>query len=101
MLQDKLQGARIVIVGGSSGIGFSVARLSLAAGAAKVTIGSSSQERVDIAIQKLKDESPAGEVEGYIVNAKHADQIQSFFDRIGHFDHLVRVKPTPKERQNS
>jgi NAD(P)-dependent dehydrogenase (short-subunit alcohol dehydrogenase family) len=80
MLQDKLQGSRIVIVGGSSGIGFAVARLCLASGAAKVTIGSSNNERVDNAVQKLKSElqDTTSQVEGYVVDAKHEDQIKSF-----------------------
>jgi|ERR1700676_254536 NAD(P)-dependent dehydrogenase (short-subunit alcohol dehydrogenase family) len=98
MLQDKLQGARIVIIGGSSGIGFAVARLSLASGAAKVTIGSSSQERVDLAVQKLKNEfqDAAEKIEGYSVNGKQTDTILLFFDRVGQFDHLVRVNFTTK-----
>jgi NAD(P)-dependent dehydrogenase (short-subunit alcohol dehydrogenase family) len=92
MIQDKLHGARIVIIGGSSGIGFSVARLSLAAGAAKVIIGSSSQERVDAAVQKLNAEfqNASGKIRGIAVDAKDTDQIKSFFDSIGQFDHLVR-----------
>jgi NAD(P)-dependent dehydrogenase (short-subunit alcohol dehydrogenase family) len=98
MLQDKLQDSRIIIVGGSSGIGFAVARLSLASGAAKVTIGSSNKERVDSAVQKLKCDlqGTSGQVEGYVVDAKHEDQIQLFFDRIGQFDHLVRVNMIPR-----
>lgn len=100
MLQDTLHNTHIIIIGGSSGIGFGVARLSLFSGAKKVTIGSSNQGRVDAAVKKLNDEfslwtesnggGVIGVAEGWVVDVKSDEQIRGFFDKVGAFDHLVR-----------
>lgn len=49
---SKLQNARILIIGGSSGLGFCVAEACLEFGAI-VTISSSNEERVAAAVQRL------------------------------------------------
>ncbi|KAK3996374.1 short chain dehydrogenase [Cladorrhinum sp. PSN332] len=53
----KLQDRHVLIIGGSSGIGYAVADGSLASGA-KVTISSSSQNKISTAINQLKSEYP-------------------------------------------
>ena len=50
--RDELKGKRVVVIGGSSGIGFAVARRALDAGA-EVLIGSSNEARVGSAVSRL------------------------------------------------
>lgn len=52
--RPKLQGARVLILGGSSGVGFGVAQALLELGAATVIISSSSQDRLTKAVDRLK-----------------------------------------------
>jgi len=78
-LQDK----RVVVLGGSSGIGFAVAELAASQGA-KVVIASSNRERVQKAI-----ESVGGEVQGQAVDFSDEGAVATFFAKLGSFDHLV------------
>jgi NAD(P)-dependent dehydrogenase (short-subunit alcohol dehydrogenase family) len=78
-LKDK----RVVVIGGSSGIGFAVAQAALADGAS-VVIGSSGPANVEAAAQRL---GPGAE--GFAVNVREEAQVAAFFERIGAFDHLV------------
>jgi NAD(P)-dependent dehydrogenase (short-subunit alcohol dehydrogenase family) len=78
-----LNGKRIVILGGSSGIGLAVAQAAAKEGASLV-IASSRQDRIDAALQQL----PAG-TQGQAVDLGDAAAIQALFARLGEFDHLV------------
>ena len=69
---NKLEGKLVVVIGGSSGIGFAIAEASIEYGA-KVTIASSSQGRVDAAVEKLKMSYPEAEVSGVKVDLKSND----------------------------
>lgn len=77
-LKDK----RIVIIGGSSGIGLAVAQGALREGA-RVTVSSSRQETVDKGLSKLKG------AEGMVADVKDEAQLATLFSRVGTFDHLV------------
>jgi NAD(P)-dependent dehydrogenase (short-subunit alcohol dehydrogenase family) len=77
-----LNGKRIVVLGGSSGIGLATAEAAVREGAA-VVIVSSRQARVDEALAKLPG------AEGYAVDLTDATAVQALFGRIGAFDHLV------------
>lgn len=55
---SKLHGARVLVIGGSSGIGYSVAEACLE-NACSVTISSSSQSRIDAAIASLRKSYPS------------------------------------------
>lgn len=79
----KLAGKRIVVIGGSSGIGLAVAAGALEEGA-EVTIGSSQAGRIEEARSQLH-----GRVAGAVVNVQDEDSVGSFFEQIGPFDHLV------------
>ncbi|WP_034091713.1 SDR family oxidoreductase [Streptacidiphilus albus] len=74
---------RIVVIGGTSGIGFAVARAAATQGS-NVVVASSSQERVDLAVKKL-----GGSAEGIRLDVADEAALAAFFDRIGEFDHLV------------
>src|SRR5882724_6670856 len=78
-----LNGKRVVILGGTSGIGLAVAQAAAREGASLV-IASSRQDRIDAALQQL----PAG-TEGQAVDLGDETAIQAVFDRLETFDHLV------------
>jgi len=79
----NLNGKRIAILGGSSGIGLAVARGAAREGAA-IVIASSRQQSVDTALATL----PPGTT-GHAVDMKDETAIQTLFARLGVIDHLV------------
>jgi NAD(P)-dependent dehydrogenase (short-subunit alcohol dehydrogenase family) len=82
-LGNGLQNKRVVILGGSSGIGLAVAEEAISQGA-KVVIASSNRERVQKAV-----ESVGGEVEGQAVDVSDERAVATLFAKLGPFDHLV------------
>jgi NAD(P)-dependent dehydrogenase (short-subunit alcohol dehydrogenase family) len=74
---------RVVVIGGTSGIGFAVAEAAARAGA-DVVVASRTQEKVDDAVRRL----PAGTV-GRPVDVTDEDSVGRFFSALGEFDHLV------------
>ena len=78
-----LDGKRVVVLGGSSGIGFAVAEAAARAGAA-VVVASRRRARVDEAVARL----PAG-AEGHALDLTDAAAVEALFGRVGAFDHLV------------
>jgi NAD(P)-dependent dehydrogenase (short-subunit alcohol dehydrogenase family) len=78
-LKDK----RIVILGGTSGIGLATAQAAAQEGAA-VVVASSRQSSVDNALAALP-----GNAEGHALDLSNEEQIRALFDRIGPLDHLV------------
>jgi NAD(P)-dependent dehydrogenase (short-subunit alcohol dehydrogenase family) len=80
---NQLADKRIVVLGGSSGIGLAVAQQVVAQGA-RAVVASSNAERVNQAAIKIG----AG-TEGHAVDLSNEDAIRTFFETIGEFDHLV------------
>jgi NAD(P)-dependent dehydrogenase (short-subunit alcohol dehydrogenase family) len=78
-----LHAQRVVVIGGSSGIGFAIARGALAEGAI-VTIGSSSAANVEAAVARLG----AG-ASGSAVDVRDEASVAAFFEHVGAFDHLA------------
>ena len=78
-----LNGQRIVVLGGSSGIGLATAQAAAQAGAS-VVIASHRRTRIDAALATL----PAG-AEGHVLDLTDAGAVAALFDRVGGFDHLV------------
>jgi hypothetical protein len=79
----------------SLGIGRSVAAAALANGAS-VVISSSSQERVNAAVEKLKQGIQGASdvsVTGQVFDMKDFKALKSFLSQEGPFDHLVRAWP--------
>jgi NAD(P)-dependent dehydrogenase (short-subunit alcohol dehydrogenase family) len=83
MAADPLHGKKVVIVGGTSGIGFAVAEAALERGA-KVVVASSQQAGVDAALGRLGKGA-----EGSTLNVTDEGDVAGFFERLGAFDHLV------------
>lgn len=69
---------RVVVIGGTSGMGLAVARAVSAAGG-KAVVGSRSAESVEL----------PGSVERYAVDVTSGASLEAFFGRVGAFDHLV------------
>jgi NAD(P)-dependent dehydrogenase (short-subunit alcohol dehydrogenase family) len=79
----------IVVLGGTSGIGFAVAKAASAEGAS-VVVGSSSQTRVAAAVAAL-----GGGAEGRAVDLSDETSTDAFFEAVGEFDHLVYTAGEP------
>lgn len=92
-----LAGQTVLVVGGSSGIGYGVAKLSLLSQASHVIIASSNKAKVDNAIARLVSEVPdaKGRVKGEIVDAKQTKEVKALMERVGELDHLVWTSGEP------
>ncbi|AZO24598.1 SDR family oxidoreductase [Mesorhizobium sp. M1E.F.Ca.ET.045.02.1.1] len=86
-LRDK----KIIVVGGSSGIGFGVAVAALEGGA-KVVIAGRSADKLKAAVAKL---AGAGRVMGVAADMANEGDVAHLFDEAGAFDHLVATAGTP------
>lgn len=78
-----LSNKKIVVLGGSSGLGLAVAKAASREGA-NVIIVSSNQQRVSSALELL-----VGESSGYAIDLSKEENIKAFFEQLGTFDHLV------------
>ncbi len=80
----SLTSKRVVVIGGSSGIGLAVARAALGEGA-EVVVASSQAANVDAATMALGP----GAISGEVVDVRDEASIEALFGRVGAFDHLV------------
>jgi NAD(P)-dependent dehydrogenase (short-subunit alcohol dehydrogenase family) len=78
-----LSGKRVVIIGGTSGIGLAVAEGAIADGA-EVVVGSSQAANVETATRRLGNRAW-----GDTIDVKAEDTVAAFFAGVGPFDHLV------------
>ena len=81
--QNGFENKKVVIVGGSSGIGLAVAEEAASQGA-EVVIVSSNAARVQGAVKSV-----GGKAQGRAVDVSDEKAIESFFTNVGAFDHLV------------
>ncbi|MFJ7914139.1 MULTISPECIES: SDR family oxidoreductase [unclassified Lysinibacillus] len=79
MFKDK----KVVIIGGSSGIGLETAKQLIAEGE-EVIIASRSEDKLRNAKEQLGVRATA-----YTLDITQEQQVLSFFEKIGQFDHLV------------
>ncbi|KAJ3536344.1 hypothetical protein NM688_g6852 [Phlebia brevispora] len=92
-----LEGKRIVIIGGSSGIGYSIAKASLLSLAEHVLIASSSSAKVDAAVSRLQAEpglqklhsDRQSRIAGGVCDLGDAASVRTFSEGLGEIDHLV------------
>jgi NAD(P)-dependent dehydrogenase (short-subunit alcohol dehydrogenase family) len=80
---SNLHGKKLIVLGGSSGIGFATAKAAAAEGAI-VTIISGNQQRIHEALQQL----PAGST-GIAADLSKEDNIRVLFSDMEKFDHMV------------
>ncbi|HFK1765467.1 short-chain dehydrogenase [Bacillus wiedmannii] len=78
-----LKGSRIIIIGGSSGIGFATAQQAIEQGA-HVIIAGKSKETLMIAQEVINN----NHLQTYVLDNQDKNQLQDFFKRVGNFDHL-------------
>ncbi len=79
----NLKGKRIVIIGGTSGIGLATARAAALRGA-EVVIGGRHYEKLEKAKKEI-----GGKVEGLTLDVTDEAEIKAFFEWVGKFDHLT------------
>lgn len=79
----SLKNKKVVLLGGSSGIGLATAKAAAAEGA-QVIIVSGKQQRITEALTHL----PKGS-QGFAVDLTKEDNINNFFSNLGAFDHLI------------
>jgi NAD(P)-dependent dehydrogenase (short-subunit alcohol dehydrogenase family) len=91
-----LEGKKIVIVGGSSGIGLGVAAAVLERGGDVVIVGRSS-EKLQTAIRSLGEDrlGAGGSVRTLAADMTKEAEVAKLFDEIDAFDHLVSTAGTP------
>ena len=81
-IHGELSEKRIVVLGGSSGIGLAVAEQAVAQGG-RAIIASSNGDRVKQAVATLD------RAEGHALDLSNERDIQNFFQKVGDLDHLV------------
>lgn len=74
---------RVVVIGGSSGMGLTTARAAALEGAV-VTIASSRRDKVDAALSALPDG-----IAGEVLDIRDESAVATLFERVGELDHLV------------
>ncbi|MDR3511180.1 MAG: SDR family oxidoreductase [Caulobacteraceae bacterium] len=79
----SLDGKRVVVIGGASGIGYGVAAAALDEGA-RVVVASSREANVQAAAERL-----GGEASGSVVDVSDEASVARFFEQLGPFDHLA------------
>lgn len=82
-MAKNLDGKRIVIIGGSSGIGLATARMAVSEGASVVIASRSSSK-----LERAAGEIP-GKVEAATVDIRDENSLKRFFGDVGPFDHLT------------
>ena len=92
-MSSNLSGKTVVVIGGSSGIGYGVAKAALLERAAHVIIGSSKKDKVEDALKRLKADTAnadvKGKVTGDVIDGKSFASVETFFAKVGEIDHLV------------
>jgi NAD(P)-dependent dehydrogenase (short-subunit alcohol dehydrogenase family) len=83
MVRMSLEKQRVLVVGGTSGIGFAVAQTALAEGAL-VHIASRDDRKVQRALERL-GEGAAGST----IDVHDESSVSRFFQAFGDFDHLI------------
>lgn len=78
-----MKNQKIVIIGGSSGIGLETAKQVISLGA-EVVIASRSQDKLHKAKEMLGPRAAA-----YVLDTTDEQQVKSFFEQVGMYDHLV------------
>lgn len=74
---------RVVVIGGSAGIGLATAIEAAKQGASIVIAGRSAEK-----LEQAKKVIPAESVETFQLNNQKEEEVQAFFEKVGAFDHL-------------
>jgi NAD(P)-dependent dehydrogenase (short-subunit alcohol dehydrogenase family) len=82
-LMGTLEGTKVVLLGGTSGIGLATAKAAAQKGA-MVVVASKNRDRVATAVRAI-----GANAKGEVANLGGEAETRGLFDRIGPFDHLV------------
>jgi NAD(P)-dependent dehydrogenase (short-subunit alcohol dehydrogenase family) len=91
-MTSSLHKQRVLVIGGSSGIGLATAQLAAERGA-HITIAGRSQAKLDAALMSLSSISPTARA--LVVDITDASSIARLFSEMGNFDHLAMTGPAP------
>jgi len=78
----QLKDKRVVIIGGTSGIGFAIAMAAAKEGA-EVIVASRSSDKIKEAEKRIGKNA-----QGRQLDMRHENELEKFFQQVGHFDHL-------------
>jgi NAD(P)-dependent dehydrogenase (short-subunit alcohol dehydrogenase family) len=79
----KFDGKRIVVIGGTSGIGLATAKMAAEHGA-EVVIAARDPRKLDTARAEI-----GGKTEALALDISKEDEVKAFFEKISEFDHLT------------
>jgi len=88
MSASPLHSQKVVIIGGTSGIGFAVAQAALAEGA-QVVVASSQAANVEASVSGLGEGAQGSRVTGASVNVRDEADVARLFEGVGALHHLV------------
>jgi NAD(P)-dependent dehydrogenase (short-subunit alcohol dehydrogenase family) len=88
-LNNKLAQKRLLIIGGSSGIGLATAQQAAAASAQTIVAGRS-ESKLQAAVTSI-----GGDVTAYPVDLTDDGSVKSLFEQVGALDYLVITGPAP------
>lgn len=91
----SVSGKRIVIIGGSSGIGLALAKRAAVRGA-RLVIGGRDRDRLAAAAREIE-----GEVETIPVDATIEAEVARFFEQVGTLDHMTVLVPSAPDKSSS
>ncbi len=89
MKQKKFKNQKIVIIGGSSGIGYATAKLISEMGA-NITIGGRNEEKLIAVTSEL-----GTNVNYQVIDVTNELSIKNFFEKVGQFNHLFITGASP------
>lgn len=95
MPTDTLRDRRIVLVGGSAGIGLETARAAAREGA-RLVIAGRTEERLEAAKAAL-----GSGIETHRLDATDESAVAAFFKRVGAFDHVASFIPSASDKSMS
>jgi NAD(P)-dependent dehydrogenase (short-subunit alcohol dehydrogenase family) len=84
----SLQGASVVVVGGTSGIGLATAKMAHDGGA-RVVVAGRDEQRLAASLEQL-----GGDVRGLTLDVADEDAVRSLFASLDHVDHVVTFAGT-------
>lgn len=84
----SLKEKKVVIIGGSSGMGLASAKAAAAEGA-YVLIAGRSQEKLHRALSEIE-----GEADAHTLDVTREEEVRNFFAQLGAYDHLVTTAAT-------
>lgn len=85
-----LENKTILVIGGTSGIGYGVAEAAVKSLAQAVIVASSNKKRVEKAVERLTSAKLGpGSIRGHVVDGESENSLKTLFEEVGEVDHVV------------